>query len=142
MTAKVITATLHRVQRGHGKRFVAEPTPPSAPVARPARVAVMLALAHQIVAAISTGRLHDQADAARRLGVTRPRITQLLYLLQLAPDIQERVLFLEAADGIEPLTERNLRAVTHTKAWGQQRILLATVFPPRHHEGELPARSL
>jgi hypothetical protein len=130
VTAKVITATLHRVQRGHRKRFVSKPRPPTVSVARPARVAIMLALAHQIVAAISTGRLHDQADAARRLGVTRPRITQLLYLLQLAPDLQEHVLFLDVVDGIEPLTERTLRVVTRTKAWAQQRLLLATIRPP------------
>lgn len=127
MTGKVITATLHRVQRGHGKNFVADPRPAMAATVRPARVAVMLALAHEIVAAITAGRLNDQADAAERLGVTRARITQLLYLQQLAPDIQEHVLFLEAVDGIEPLTERNLRVVTRAKAWMQQRLLLATV---------------
>jgi hypothetical protein len=131
MTVKVVTATLHRIQRGHGKNFVAEPRPAKVPTARPARVAVMLAVAHKIVAAISTGRLHDQADAAERLGVTRARITQLLYLQQLAPDIQEHVLFLEAVDGIEPLTERNLRVVMRATAWAQQRLLLASVLPSR-----------
>ena len=135
MTAKVITATLHRVQRGHGKNFVAEPRPAKVSTVRPARVAVMLALAHKIAAAIGTRGLHDQADAARRLGVTRPRITQLLYLQQLAPDIQEHVLWLEAVDGIEPLTERNLRVVMRATAWAQQRLLLATVRPPLRRAG-------
>jgi hypothetical protein len=92
-----------------------------APVRRPARVAVMLALAHKITAAIGNGDLHDQAEAARRLGFSRARVTQLLALLQLAPDLQERVLFLEAVDGIEPLTERALRAVTRARSWEEQR---------------------
>jgi hypothetical protein len=135
VTAKVLTATLHRIQRRHGRRFVSEPRPAKVPTARPARVAVMLAVAHKIAAAISTGRLHDQADAARRLGVTRPRITQLLYLLQLAPDIQEQVLFLAAVDGIEPLTERTLRPVTRATEWAQQRLLMATVQPSLRHAG-------
>jgi hypothetical protein len=81
----------------------------------------MLALAHKIAEAIGSGQLRDQADAARRLGVTRARVTQLLALLQLAPDVQERVLFLEAVDGIEPLTERALRAVTRALHWTDQR---------------------
>lgn len=118
-TAKVFTGTLHRVQRGHGKRFVSEPPP--GPVRRPARVAVMLALAHKIQEAIAQGKLRDQADVARRLGFTRARLTHLLDLLLLAPDVQERVLFLEATDGVQPISERALRAVAHIRSWEQQR---------------------
>ena len=122
MTAeKVITGTLHRVQHGHGRSFVSEPPPVIAPVYRPARVALMLALAHKIAAAIARDQLRDQADAARRLDITRARVTQLLALLALAPDLQERVLFLESIDGIEPLTERALRLVTRTRSWAEQR---------------------
>jgi hypothetical protein len=38
-------------------------------------------------------------------------------------------LFLEAVDGIEPLTERGLRVVTRARSWAEQRALLATAFP-------------
>jgi len=127
-TGKVITGTLHRVQRGHGRAFVAKPPPAIAPVHRPARVALMLALAHKIDAAISAGQLHDQADAARRLDLTPARVTQLLALLALAPDLQERVLFLESVDGLEPLTERALRRVTRTWSWGAQREICRTLI--------------
>jgi hypothetical protein len=118
-TGRVITSALHRVQQGHGRRFVSDP--PRGPVHRPARVALMLALAHKIRAAIGAGQLADQAEAARRLGCTRARLTQLLDLLRLAPDLQEQVLFLEAVDGAEPLTERTLRAVTREPSWAEQR---------------------
>lgn len=127
-TGKVITGTLHRVQRGHGRGFVAEPPPVIAPVYRPARVAIMLALAHKIAAAIAAGTLHDQADAARRLGITRARVTQLLSLLSLAPDLQERVLFAQAVDGIEPLTERALRLVTRARSWEEQRAICRSLI--------------
>ena len=33
-----------------------------------------------------------QADIARREGVTRARVTQILMLLRIAPEIQERIL--------------------------------------------------
>ena len=95
---------LHRVQRGHGKRFVQEPPP--GPVRRPARVAVMIALAHKIQGAIDRGTVRDRAEVARRLGFTRARITHLLDLTLLAPDLQERILFVDAVDGVEPISER------------------------------------
>lgn len=116
---RVVTGTLHRVQRGHGKRFV--PEPPAGPVRRPARVAVMLALAHKIQQAIDAGKVRDRAEVARRLGFTRARITHLMDLTLLAPDLQERVLGLEAVDGVEPISERELRKIAHAGRWGEQR---------------------
>jgi hypothetical protein len=128
-TEKIITGTLHRVQRGHGRGFVATPPPVVARAVRPARVAVMLALAHKIAAAIAVGRLQDQADAARRLELTRARVTQLLALLALAPDVQEQVLFLESVDGIEPLTERALRRAVRSWSWEAQRAIYRSLRP-------------
>lgn len=40
-------------------------------------------------------------------------MTQLLDLLLLALDLQDQLLHLEAADGVEPLSERVLRSVGH-----------------------------
>jgi hypothetical protein len=123
----VVSARLHRVRVRHAQGFVNEAPIVRLPVRRPARVALMLALAHMIDAAISAGRLRDQRDAAQRLGLTPPRVTQLLALLQLAPDLQERVLFLEAVDGVEPLTERELRPVTRVLGWAEQRAMSPAV---------------
>jgi hypothetical protein len=117
----VVTGTLHRVQRGHAKRFT--PEAPPAPVRRPARVAVMLALAHKIQQAIDAGTVSDRAEVARRLGFTRARVTHLMDLTLLAPDLQERVLGLEAVDGVEPIGERALRPVVRACRWEEQRAL-------------------
>ena len=65
---RVVTGELHRVQRGRRKGFVQEAPP--ARLRRPARVAVRLALAHQMQRAIDRGELPDQAAVARRLGLT------------------------------------------------------------------------
>src|SRR5258708_7223966 len=117
----MVSAPLHRLRIRHGQGFVKQAPIVRLPVRRPARVAIMLALAHAIDAAISAGKLRDQSEAAQRLGLTPPRITQLLALLQLAPDLQERVLFLEAVDGLEPVTERELRPLTRLLCWDDQR---------------------
>ena len=81
----------------------------------------MLALAHYLQAAIERGLVADQAAVARKLGLTRARVTQLFYLLMLAADLQEQVLALEAVDGAEPMAGRTLRrwpARAHEQAAG------------------------
>jgi len=113
-----VTGELHRVRRGRTKRFSAEPPP--GPSRRPARVAVTLALAHQIQGAIDRGEIRDQAEAARQLGLTRARLTQILDLTRLAPDLQEEILLFPAITGVEPLKERVLRGIVRA-SWADQR---------------------
>jgi hypothetical protein len=55
---QIVTGELHRVRRGRGKRFSAEPPPK--PRRRPARIAITLALAHMIQRAIDRGEIRDQ----------------------------------------------------------------------------------
>ena len=81
----------------------------------------MLALAIRVEKMIESGELKDRAHAAANLGFTRARVTQLLALTLLAPDIQEEILFLEVEDGVERITERALRDVVAVDDWGEQR---------------------
>lgn len=118
---RVITGTFIR-RRSSPVEFTETPPPPRPePVRRPAKVARMLALAHHIQNAIDRGMVADRAAVARKLGFTRARITQLLDLLLLAPDIQARVLELEAVDGVEPMSERALRRIVRMGRWEAQR---------------------
>jgi hypothetical protein len=116
---RVVCGELHRVRHGRQKRFVDVPSP--GPVYSPARVAITLAFAHKIRHAILSGEIQDQAEAARKLGLTRARLSQILDLTNLAPDIQEEILFLEAIDSRTPLSERALRGVLRFTAWDEQR---------------------
>jgi len=134
---RIVTGHLFRVPSRVGVRFSTEapPLPPSTPtVRRPSRVARMLAFAHRIEAAITHGEYQDRADAARQLGVTRARLTQLMELTLLAPDLQEDLLFSEAVDGLEPMTERGLRDVFAASEWAEQRQRWVGV--KRHVAGE------
>jgi len=126
---RIFTGHLFRVRDGHGWGFSEEAPAPAAPVHRPARVAQMLALAHRFQAAIDHGDYRDRADLARQLGFTRARISQLLDLLTLAPDLQELIIDLEAVDGREPLTERALRGVVRRESWAEQRRAWAAKVP-------------
>lgn len=108
--------------------------------ARPAKVAQQLALAHHLHAAIDRGAVADRADVARKLGLTRARVTQLLDLLLLAPDLQDAVLALEAVDGAEPMAERRLRAVAHAGTWAEQRAVWQQIGRLALTERTLPFR--
>lgn len=103
------------------------PPPKPQPVRRPAKVARVLALAHHLQSAIDRGLAADRAAVARKLGLTRARVTQLLALLLLAPDLQLAVVTLEAVDGAEPMSERALSTVAHAGSWVEQRVRFA--FP-------------
>ena len=71
---------------------------------------------------LERGEFADFADMARQLGFTRARITQLMDLLLLAPEVQEEILFLELPPGAQPVSERGLReAVLGTVDWQEQR---------------------
>lgn len=120
--ALVFTGTLHRIRRGNGHSFeLGEAPKPPEPVRKPARVARMLAFAHGLKQAIDRGEYKDYADAARQIGLTRARVSQLMDLTLLASSIQEEILFLERVDGIEPVTERGLRNVVKCAGWVAQR---------------------
>jgi len=97
------------------------PPPKPVPKRQPARVARMLARANDLQGKLDRGEHQDQATLARELGLTPTRATRLLDLALLAPDIQEEILFLEAVDGKEPVTERALRDVVRHTAWIEQR---------------------
>ena len=99
-----------------------EPRPdPGPPTLYPSRVARQLALAHALQCRLAAGEFRNPAAMARALGFTRARITQLLNLLLLAPDIQEEILFLELPAGNQLIHEADLRAVGRSLFWNEQR---------------------
>jgi len=103
----------------------------------PARVARQLALAHALQHRVDAGEFADHATMSRALGLTRARISQLMDLLLLAPDIQAEILFLEVPPGEQPLSERRLRdTVLKSLDWREQRTAWDRVratfeLPPR-----------
>ena len=55
-------------------------------------------------------------------GISRARVTQIMNLLNLAPDIQEQILFLAWIEsGRDPITERHLRPIAAVADWRKQR---------------------
>jgi hypothetical protein len=89
------------------------------------RIARLIALTIFFEEMIRENKVRDYAEIARLGHVTRARLTQIMQLAGLAPDIQEHILFMAPAAG---LNERNLRPVTRCIDWGDQRRLFRKMF--------------
>lgn len=135
-----VTRQIHFAVKGHRKRAVIgsplEPgqdpasTPlasggaPDAPVGRVPRVSRLVALAIRYDGLLRDGVVDNLTELAHLARVTQPRMTQIMNLLHLAPDIQEEVLFLPVvAEGRDPVTERHMRAITQVTDWSRQRAM-------------------
>jgi hypothetical protein len=81
-----------------------------------------MALAIRFDKLVREGRVGDQTALAQLAHVTQPRITQIMNLNHLAPDIQEELLHLPPVEaGNDPITERDLRPVARMRDWRRQR---------------------
>ena len=87
------------------------------------RITRLMALAIKFQGMVDRGEVRDYADLARLGYVTRARITQIMNLLNLAPEIQEDILDL-AGPSTEAcyVAERRIRSITKTVAWSPQRL--------------------
>lgn len=127
----IVAGTLHVTRRGRGARKVlCEGPKPVYPTGRVPRVARLMALAGKFEGLLRDGIVTDYADLARLGHVTRARITQIMNLLHLAPDLQEQLLFLPRVErGRDPIVLRDLQPIAAQPDWRIQRKLWSTLRP-------------
>jgi alkylated DNA nucleotide flippase Atl1 len=102
----------------------------------------VLALAHHFAAMIRAGDVADYADLARLTGFTRARITQMMDLTLLAPDIQGQILTWPRVSGERGApSEKRVLVVAREVEWGRQRERWETCGPASAIEKD-PAASL
>lgn len=113
-----VTTKVKLKRESHGRKVVAkEPE-----VGRLPRITKLMALAIKFDQMIRDGVVVDQAELARLGHVSRARMTQIMNLLNLAPDIIEAILFWpNIAPGGDRLKERQLRAIIRNPCWRRQR---------------------
>jgi hypothetical protein len=117
------TITFGRRGRTGNREPDADGRLPHPPVpARVPRIARLMALALHIEALVRAGTIRSYAEAARLGHVSRARASQIVSLLQLAPELQEQLLFLKRpAHGREPWPLRHILTVVADLDWHQQR---------------------
>ena len=96
-----------------------EPKAGLQPLARLPRITRLMALAIKLQDMVDRGEVRDYADLARLGYVSRARITQIMNLINLAPCIQEALLFPDASPK-KPVCERRIRRVARLVLWRDQ----------------------
>ena len=94
------------------------------PPGRVPRVARWMALAIRCEQLLHEGQVASYAELARLGHVTRARVTQIMNLLSLAPDMQESILFLPRTErGRDTIILRELQPIASILDWRKQRVL-------------------
>ena len=124
-----VGATFHKKRVGKHIAMVEGPPPtvPERPKGRLPRISRYMALAIYYEDLIRQGHVHDYAEIATLGHVTRARVTQIMNLRLLAPDIQEKVLVLPRLNsGRETVSLRELQKVALIYDWRLQREYIRT----------------
>jgi hypothetical protein len=101
-----------------------EPESTTTQAVRLPRVARLLALALRFEKLLRCGEVASHGELARLGCVSGARISQILNLLHLAPDIQEQILFLNrSGHGRDPLHLARLQPIAAKFDWAKQRRL-------------------
>lgn len=139
-----ITSAVH-FRHGCGRRKGLERGEAPATTAEPgsiSRVSRLMALALRLDRLLKDGEVADYADLARLGHVTRARVTQIMNLLNLAPDIQEELLFLpRTVKGRDPIRERHIRPIAAVLDWRKQRRMWKDLLGERQAHQQLAIES-
>jgi hypothetical protein len=123
-TPITIESSIHFRRRGRGSRKeISRGKPAQAPApSRVPRISRLMALAIRFEKLIQAGEVADYAELARLGHVTRARMTQIMNLRLLAPDIQEQLLFCPLIEGgRNAIYLRQLQPIAAEPDWKKQR---------------------
>lgn len=118
------------VRRDRGRKTITNVPRPSDQIesGRVPRISRLMALALRFDRLIRDGRVSDLSELARLAHVTQPRMTQIMNLNHLAPDIQEALLVLPpVTSGRERIHEKGLRRVAALVDWQEQRSIWRSI---------------
>lgn len=86
------------------------------------RIVQVVALAIHFQDMMDRGEIRNHADLARLGCISRERVSQVMMLAWLAPDIQQQVLGLPKTPGGRfPVSETALRTIARVASWAEQR---------------------
>ncbi len=106
-----------------GKQLVTSDEPAERPIkGRLPQITRVLALAIHLEQLIQQGDAKDYADVGRLSCLCRERISQIMRLNYLAPDIQVELLYLPPTPtGRYPISETAVRKIANLLPWADQR---------------------
>jgi hypothetical protein len=88
------------------------------------RISKLMALAIKMERLVREREVNDYSVLAALAPISRPRMSQIMNLVNLAPEIQEALLFQpKTFQGLDPITERQLRRIAQEVDWSSQKQL-------------------
>lgn len=131
-TTLTIELPVHFQRGGHGSRkelYFGTETPPLPP-GRVPRVSRPMALALRFDALVRSGQIESYGALASLGHVTRARVSQIMNLLHLAPDLQEALLFLPPTlRGRDAIILADVQPIAAAFDWRKQRRLWRKLLP-------------
>src|SRR5882762_1791895 len=122
---RTVQCTVHFEREARGRKRIepgAEQPSLALPPGRVPWLARFLALALRLDQQLRQGVLKDCGEVARVGHVTRARVSQILTLVNLAPDIQEAILFLPRTQrGRDPVILSDVLPIAMELDWKRQR---------------------
>lgn len=119
-----VTRKFHVARRQHGRKQLHDGVASDVPADRVPRIARLMALAIRCDQLIRDGVIANQSELANFGHITTARTTQIMTLLNFAPDIQEQILFLPRTEhGRDKIIENDVRPIAQTFDWNKQRRL-------------------
>lgn len=126
-----IECEFHVERRARGQKVLRAGTAatPALPAGRVPRIARLMALAIRFDGLLRSGEITSYSELAVLGHVTRARISQVMNLLQLAPDIQEEILYLpRTLRGRDPMHLAQLQLIAYELKWRRQRPLWRLLY--------------
>jgi len=123
---------VNRQARGRKQLKPGETSTAACEPGRVPRVAKLLALAYRFEGLLREGVVTNYAELAQLGRVTPARVSQVMALLGLAPDIQEAILFQpRTVQGRDPIQMYDLLPLTTVLDWKMQRRLWTHLLATR-----------
>ncbi len=127
-SALTITRNFHTTRRQDGRQHFHPGLGPETQKGKIPRISRLMALAIHCNEFLRTGQITNQSELARYAQITPARLTQILTLLSLAPDIQEEILFLPlTTEGRGDIQEKDIRQIAMELDWKTQREMWSKV---------------
>jgi hypothetical protein len=117
-TPFMITREFHTTRHRDGQQHLRPSPVPETPNGKIPRISRLMALAIHCDELLRTGNVANQSALAEYAQITPARLTQILTLLNLAPDIQEEILFLPRTTvGRGEIQEKAVRRIAMELDW-------------------------
>ena len=121
-----INRKFHVAKKRDGRKHLHAGDAPSKPTGRVPRVTRLLALAHRCHRLIQDGTIINQSELAHYGQISTTHMTQIMWLDNLAPDIQAEILDLpRTVKGRDAILEKDVRPIAKTHDWKEQRKMWA-----------------